>query len=654
MREARHTGRHLRIADLTLDPDTHELRRGRAPVTLPPLSYRLLVLLVERAPHLVTHDEIVECVWEGRVVSPETVTQRVKLLRQALGDDAKRPRFIGLVRGAGYRLIADVEPIPDTPAAISPGTRARAWRLEGRLLGVGALLALAAIALVFLQLFPGSARTGDPAQASHMPLENSIAVLPFEYLGAEAATEWLGDGLAEEVLHQLTQVRDLHVIARTSSFALRDSGMDIPDIAAALGVRYVLQGSIRRFGGAIRVTAQLVDAAANSQVWSEDYDRPVDDAMGLQRDIAIQLAETLHFTLKAAQTPVVAIDPAAYRAYVRGRFFFNRRGSGDLDRAESSYRQAVETDPRIARAWVGLAATWKIRFWDNGEGDWATMIDARRDALERALEIDPDLAEAHVRMSTLLNELGDESAAEKHFQRAVELDPNDPILLQRSAFRAFSRGDFEGSIALSRKAIAVDPLTAAHHYNLGVYLLYVERGDEAAAEFDRVAELDPQDDLSFYKAFLFIQQRRYEDALAIVGRLSEPPDRQAILAMALQGLGRHAEAAAVVRELDTSAEPRAILNRAHIRARSGDARALFAALDALEQTPIDGPSTLAKIDDALVHLMIIRHAPYVRDGFSNERWNDRLGAVFKRLQRSTVESSVTVAASEAGVFPDSP
>ncbi|WP_405231254.1 winged helix-turn-helix domain-containing tetratricopeptide repeat protein [Lentisalinibacter salinarum] len=625
MGETEHSRKCYRIGDLTLDTGTHELTRGDEHIELPPLSYRLLMLLVDRAPAVVMQDEIAERIWAGRVVSPETITQRVKLLRQALGDDARHPRYIALIRGQGYRLLPDVQAVENTAGTPHGGPRASSRRRSAIL-----VLGLAVVAVTALAYLPGLLTTGGPdgpGHAERIPMEKSVAVLPFEDMSADGDATYLGDGIADEVLHRLNQSGDLLVIARTSSFALRDAGLDIPAIAARLGVRYVLQGSVRQAGGTVRVTAQLVDVRQNTQIWSEAYERTLEDVLSVQQDIATAIGDVLELHLGGPDPQSGEYDPAAYRHYLRGQFFWNRRGAGDVARAETSYRQALDIDPTLAPAWVGMAAVAMAGFYDEGRGSLAATRQAQRQALERALALDPNLAEAHARMCQLLWSVGEYAAGRRHMQRARELAPNSPLILVLDAGYRMWTGDLDGSIALSRRAIAVNPLASSYHYNLGLTLILAGRADEGLTELNQAIALNPALNPAFLIALARLHQGRYEEARSLVDEFAYPADRHAVDAIALRELGQEAAAANAMQELESLESARAILQTAHVKAWFGDTEAPFRALEELKRLTRQRPETIPEADDVLMTLVKLRFAPYLRGAHSTERWQESIESV---------------------------
>ncbi|MEJ2604412.1 MAG: winged helix-turn-helix domain-containing protein [Gammaproteobacteria bacterium] len=620
-------GGYYRIGDLNLDTATHQLRRGEVSIALPPLSYRLFLLLVERAPAVVSHDEIAAHVWAGRLVSPETLTQRIKLLRHALEDDAREPRYIALVRGEGYRLIADVAALgtaDSSRAAAAPPARiptARGFRR--RALAALGLIAVAATALAYLPGFLDGGRTGDPGHAERIPREKSVAVLPFTDMSSEGDRQYLGQGIADELLHRLGGARELRVIARTSSFALGDSGLGAREIAGRLGVRYVLQGSIRDSDGALRVTAQLVDALDDTQLWSEAYDRRLGDILSVQHEIAASLSEVLEVTLADGGQVPPPRSPDAYRHFMLGDFFFKRRGHGDMERAEESFRTALAADPTLARAWVGLAGVSFIRFWEYGEIDYRESIELQRSALKKAIALDPDLAEAHIRLFNLYWQTNEKERAEAHFSRARELDPYDPLVLGMTAGFAHDRGDLYEALELSRQGTARDPLSALAHLNLAVRLVIAGRLAEADAEFLRAQALSPSliHPIAEHRARIRILQLRYDEALRLVEETPPSPERDMVLAVACERLGRHREADEAVARLNEAGSALSIVRLAEIRTLRGESDAAQAAIAILEVISRNVRIETHDADDALMEL---QDSPFLRDFRRTPDWRVRL------------------------------
>jgi len=506
---------------------------------------------------------------------------------------------------------------------------------------------VAATALAYLPKLVSIDQSAEPGYTDRIPLEKSIAVLPFADMSPGGGAAYVGDGIADEVLHRLSQSGDLLVIARTSSFALRDPSLEIPAIAERLGVRYVVQGSVREADGDLRVTAQLVDARQNTQVWSRAYEATLGDVLRVQQDIAASIGNTLELQLTDRNAVSADIDPEAYRYYLRGQFFWNRRAAGDVERAESSYRQALEVDPRLAAAWVGLAAVAMAGFYDEGRGSLAESLRAQRHALERALSLDPNLAEAHARMCSLLWSLGQPEAGRQYMRRARELAPNSPLVLVLEAGYRIWTGDLEASIELSRRAVAVNPLAASYHYNLGHMLIVAGRAEEGIAELNQFIALNPAGNPAFLIALAHLHQERYEAATSLVEEFADPADRHAVEAIALRELGQEAASASALRQLASLETPRSILQVAHVEAWFGDTEAPFRAFGELKRLTRQRPETIPEAEDAMMSLLQLRFAPYLRGTHDNRRWQESARSLQAQWLESVDDDSLPRASSDA-------
>ncbi|HEY7640212.1 MAG TPA: winged helix-turn-helix domain-containing protein [Steroidobacteraceae bacterium] len=430
----------FRIGDLTLDTGRRLLLCDSKPVALGPLTYQLLLTLVQAAPNVVTHDELARSIWGGRPVSPETISQRVKLLRDALSDDPHNPRYVELVRGQGYKLLPQVEVLPQEPAA---GGRSRwlAW------VGAAAILLLVAVAVVFSIV---RAPTSAVRQGS------SIAVLPFVDLSPAGDQQYLADGMAEEILNLLAKTTSLRVIARTSSFSFRGKETDVRRIAEVLGVTNVLEGSVRREGDRIRVTVRLVAAADGSRLWSEAYDQQVGNILALQSDVAASVAAALKANLEKDAAEVVRpVNEAAYDLYLRGQQEFLLGSSGDA--AARYFEQAIAIDPEFIPAYYGLGAIYA--------GD---VVDLRvavaenreklRDLLRRGLRHAPEDPGLLGLSAQLARYDGDIQLADERFATSVRRDPANLTIRWLYAMFKLDRSEPEEAIRLLRRSLEIDPL----------------------------------------------------------------------------------------------------------------------------------------------------------------------------------------------------
>jgi TolB-like protein/DNA-binding winged helix-turn-helix (wHTH) protein len=332
-----------------------------------------LLYLVERAGQVLDKRTLLDALWPDVVVEESNLTQTIHTLRRALGERPDDHRFIVTVPGRGYRFVAVVttsrlEELP--PAKRKP-------------LAVGAALVATALAGVAFFLLQGN--EGVQRSASFAAARPSIAVLPFVDMSETQDQEYFAEGLSEEILNVLAQSTTLQVTARTSSFSFRGRNVDIPTIASALNVTHVLEGSVRKAGNRVRITAQLVDGSTSVHSWSHTYDRDVTDLFSVQDDIAVAVAEALHATLTGNSAPGIGQtnNAQAFERYLQGRYFFNRRGVTDVARAREYFQQALRIDPGYARAWAGLAGVYYLTRQDVPQG----AGDAWGEAVGRALRL---------------------------------------------------------------------------------------------------------------------------------------------------------------------------------------------------------------------------------------------------------------------------
>ena len=321
---------------------------------------------------------------------------------------------------------------------------------------------------------------GQAAEDSELPA-NSIAVLPFVNMSNDPANEYFSDGVSEEILNSLAQVQDLRVAARTSSFAFKGQAKEISDIARELRVRMVLEGSVRKQGERVRITAQLIDATRGYHLWSQTYDRELRDIFAVQGEIARAIADTLQLTLAAdavtGKSKTAAADLEAYDLYLKGMSRWQARGQENLDQAGQFFSQAVAIDPKFAKAWAGIALVETLR------PDWfgtpnAVAYPRARDAAERALALDPMLPEAYAALgNTAFNE-GRPGTARELFERALAIAPSYATAWQWYGWGLATTGSAEDALPISRRAVELDPKSWIVRQDLAVTLYMLQRYDE--------------------------------------------------------------------------------------------------------------------------------------------------------------------------------
>ncbi len=382
---------------------------------------------------------------------------------------------------------------------------------------------------------PGQLAARRPTPAKEPP---SIAVLPFVNRSDAAEDEYFSDGLADELLNVLTKIRGLRVAARSSAFTFKGKGATVAEVGRALNVATVLEGSVRKSGDWLRISVQLVNVADGYHLWSERYDRTLEDIFAVQDEIAQSVVNELRATLlgepvdaqaaAAVMAQVAAAvkgrttDPEAHRLYLQARHFLDRRTRDDTIKAIGYLKQALELDPTYALAWAELGRAYSTE----ADWGWGPAIEGHtrgREAVARALALNPDLAEGHIGAGWIqMNYDWDWRGAEASFTRAAALAPRDAVVLRRAGLLASSLGRLDEAIGLYRRAIAQDPLSANSYHNLGY--AFDANGDfvEAEQAFRKALELSPQ--LTATRAYLALNllwQGRGEDALTEASREPE-------------------------------------------------------------------------------------------------------------------------------------
>lgn len=493
----------LQSPPLTVDlADQRAWLDGR-PLDLGPKPFALLCALMRSPQRLLTKDDLIEQVWDGRSVSDAVLTTAMRDLRRALGDDARKPFFIETAHGRGYRFLRPVEQgaAEAAPLALAAEGVVEKPAKRGPVLFL-LILAVALIGLAAVSRF----MAGPPA--SHHATAASIAVLPLADLSPEGDQAYFSDGLAEEILNVLMALDGLTVASRTSSFALRDEkGLSTPDIGRRLGVRHLLEGSVRRAGDRVRITVQLIDAESDTHLWSRTYERDltVENIFAIQEEIANAICAELHPMLgqgvvasevRARSAAGGTQSLAAYDLYLRSRALFLARTQ--MKQSEQFARQAVAADPQFARGWEQYGAAMYV---SQGSEDRA---EARR-AIETALRLDPNLSLAHA-LKGLIDNFEppyDWAATIAQLEHAIELDPRNTSALLWLGVEMHKLGYFDRARTYLERCLAYDGAYHRCRLHLMWTLHMMGRTEQAIAEYRRlVRDGAPPDDTVLLFAFL--------------------------------------------------------------------------------------------------------------------------------------------------------
>jgi TolB-like protein/DNA-binding winged helix-turn-helix (wHTH) protein/Tfp pilus assembly protein PilF len=547
--------------DFDLDPRVYELRRAGRVLRLERIPMEILLLLIDARDTLVTREQIVERIW-GKDVFVETdnsINVAIRKLRTTLGDDPENPRFIRTVTGKGYRFIAPVSidepetilaPPAAAPAPSPPPAAARRWVL------LLAVLILAGSAGVYLVRSPRTSAVLAPGGRV------MLAVLPFENLTGDPGQEYFSDGLTEEMIARLGSLAPerLAVIARTSVMHFKQTREPFQKMASDLGVQYVLEGSVRRDPGRVRIAAQLIRVDDQTHVWARQYDREPSDLLSVQAEIAEAIANEIQITFSEkgkdlAPATLTHADYEAYDAYLEGRHYWNKRTKDGFLRAVQSFERAILKKPDYAQAYAGLADCYAL-IGSYGYAPQAEVVPKARAAALRALKIDERLAAAHTSLA-LINEFYDWDwpTAGARYRQALELDPNYVTARHWHAEYLALLGRFDEALAEIERARQLDPLSLIIAADHGAILHFARRYDEAIPQFLAVLAIDP----SFGRAHLvcssYAQAGRFAEASAHIEHWRETERSPWTWAWAayVHGLaGQPAEAQHALQEMEAS------------------------------------------------------------------------------------------------------
>ena len=479
-----------RFGDFELNRHRFELLRHGQPVKIERIPMELLTLLVESEGRVVPRAEIIDRLW-GKDVFVDTehgVNTAIRKVRTALHDDADSPSFLQTVPGKGYRFIpavevvgaeAAAEPSAQPVARIRPG---RWWRFAAVALGVIAVVAGLGFVIANRRATPTSIR--------------SIAVLPLSNLSGDPSQDYFAEGMTDALITDLAQASSLKVISRTSTIQYKKTTKSLPQIARELGVDAIVEGSVVRDRGQVRITAQLIDAPNDKHLWARSYERQVSGILALQDEIAHNIASEIRTALVPGQsTGRSPIDSAAYDEYLLGRFFWNKRTPEGNRAAIEHFNSALMKDPNYARAYAGLADAYLLspRLLDPFGLSPSESYAKARTAARHALDLDRRLAEPHATLARLswVSDW-DFAEAEKEFRLAISLEPNYATARQWHAQLLMQLGRTSEAEAEARHALELDPLSLVMNNTYGEALVAGRQYDAAVAQYKKTIAMDPK------------------------------------------------------------------------------------------------------------------------------------------------------------------
>lgn len=526
------TSRTIHFENFEFDFRSSELRENGHKVKVQGQPVQILAILLEQPGELVTREELRNKLWPGDtfVDFEHSLNAAVKRLRQALHDSAENPRFVETLARRGYRFIAQVaaaegarvsipEPAPDNvlteddreqpDAAEKIVVKRLPWSFAWKISGL-ALLVISTIVVVWI----------IRSRSVPSPAIRSLAVLPLESLSNDPSQEYFADGMTDELITDLGQISALRVISRTSIMQYKGVRKPLPQIARELNVDAVIEGTVLRSGDQVRITAQLIRASDDRHLWSHSYEGELRDALGLQNKVASAIVAQIQINLNSkeqiALTNEKAVNPEAYEAYLKGRYFWNKRTEDGLRKGIDYFNQAIEKDSTYGRAYTGLADSYALLGdWEYGGMTPREAFPKAEEAAKKALQLDDTLAEAHTSLAFCLD-LYDWNweSAETEFKRAIELNPGYATAHHWYSWHLAVLGRKDEAIAEMRKAANLDPLSLIISADLAEVLLVGRQNEQSIQQSLSTIALDPAFAVAHYQlGQAYVQNQMYSDAM---------------------------------------------------------------------------------------------------------------------------------------------
>jgi TolB-like protein/DNA-binding winged helix-turn-helix (wHTH) protein/Flp pilus assembly protein TadD len=514
----RETLRIYEFGPFRLDSAERKLLRANEIVALTPRAFDTLHLLVRNSGRVLEKDELIRLLWPDTFVEEGSLSNHIFLLRRAMGDSQA---FIETVPRRGYRFVGTVRqfPFPDAetkerPAQVGslgitslPAKVRRSWR--GR-------VALAMVSATVMASLAGTGWLYLRARGGGETID-SVAVLPFANASADPNTEYLSDGITENLINSLSRLPHLKVMSRDASFRYKGKETDAQAVGRDLGVRAVFKGRVMQRGDRLTIETELIDTRDSSHIWGQQYDRKPSDIFGLQDEIVRELATALRLRLNDEEQKRLVRNytpnPEAYQDYLRGRYFWQKTGLG-LNKGVGYFQQAIAKDPGYAQAYDGLADCY-IWLGVFGFSSPQEAYPKAKEAALRSLEIDGTLAEAHTSLARIKAEYDwDWSGAEREFQRALQLNPGYATAYLWHGSVLETMGQPEEAIANYKRALELDPLSPIINGSLGQAFYYTRRYDDAIEQEQKTLELDPNLGLATsYLAYAYLFKSMKKEAI---------------------------------------------------------------------------------------------------------------------------------------------
>lgn len=461
-----------------IDLENFTIESNGEKIEVEPRVFDLIIYLIENKAKVVTREELFDNVWKNQNVLDATLSNHIQAARMALGDDGKSQHTIKTVHGRGYQFVAEINDLTQTSSSKTL---------------VKALIYLAVFTTLIFGLYTSLRKTNTLVQRSNTITEKkSIAVLAFLDLSPEHNQEYFSDGMSEEILNKLAQVPDLRVISRTSSFYYKDKELTANEIGKQLNVSHILEGSVRKQKDILRITVQLIESKTSKHIWSETYDKTINDIFQIQDDIAQAVSNKLTISLIPNPVKPVAVNLDAYIEYLKAKHLSHTSTRDNSKKTELIIRKSIALDPNYAPSWHLLGhiifkstLTFGMRSFKDG-------VKTSSYAISKALELDQNHAPSYAKLARIKSQLREFNSAEENLQKAISLDDKSSYILKIAAQNALMAGELNTSLEYSEQIKNIDPKYFRNYYSIGKLYFILQKYDLAILNFEIYRKSKPE------------------------------------------------------------------------------------------------------------------------------------------------------------------
>ncbi|MBL4773324.1 MAG: winged helix-turn-helix domain-containing protein [Alcanivoracaceae bacterium] len=473
----------------SIDSKNFIIKQSGNKIEVEPLVFDLIIYLIENRSKLVTREEIFENIWYNRIVSDATLSNHITKARSVLGDDGQSQNIIKTIHGRGYQFIAEIK-----VTAVQSNNASGVNTIRKNLIYIALLITMVVLAIFIIN----NSEFRKQNNSDENNQNKSIAVLAFLDMSPNQDNEYFADGISEEILNKLTHIPKLRVISRTSSFYFKDKNLTLKEIGEQLKVSHILEGSVRKQDNKIRITVQLIDIKTSKHVWSESYDKTMDNILQIQDEIAIAVSDKLQLSLLPLYKTEVTVNPDAYTLYLQAKHFTNIRSRDNFKKAELTIKKSIALDPNFAYSWHFLGFIVFESTFNFGMRSYNDGIKTSTYAIKKAISLNANFALPYAALARIQSQQRNFIASEQNLQKALAIDSQSSYILDIAALTSMHRGELEKSLKYRYQIMDINPKYYKNFYSIAQLNYILGNYDVAYQNFDKFIALKPKSAVSHH------------------------------------------------------------------------------------------------------------------------------------------------------------